>query len=157
MPVIRIDDEVWKELQRRAVPLIDTPNSVLRKLLGLERIETDASVSNETNVSEGAIEIVLNNVNTARTYAIIPIPKSKRRFFPGYKVYFRLETDIGTVETKVTSAPKGTPVGDSVGGKYIQGNLRHWYEQHPNLKAGDKLRFETIEAGKRYKFSTRQS
>ena len=81
----------------------------------------------------------------------------KRRFFPGYKVYFSLETDIGTVETKVTSAPNGTPVGDPVGGKYIQGNLRHWYEQHPNLKPGDKFHFETIEAGKRYKLSVHQS
>lgn len=36
MPTIRIDDEVWKELKKRAVPLEDTPNSVLRRLLKLE-------------------------------------------------------------------------------------------------------------------------
>ena len=33
--VIRIDDEVWGELQKRARPLEDTPNSVLRRVLGL--------------------------------------------------------------------------------------------------------------------------
>jgi len=33
--VIRIDQEVWTELQRRAVPFQDKPNSVLRKILGL--------------------------------------------------------------------------------------------------------------------------
>jgi hypothetical protein len=33
--VIRIDAEVWAELQRRARPLEDTPNSVLRRVLGL--------------------------------------------------------------------------------------------------------------------------
>jgi plasmid replication initiation protein len=33
--VIRIDGEVWAELQRRARPLEDTPNSVLRRVLGL--------------------------------------------------------------------------------------------------------------------------
>lgn len=33
--VIRIDDEVWAELQKRARPLEDTPNSVLRRLVGL--------------------------------------------------------------------------------------------------------------------------
>jgi len=36
MPTIRIDDEVWEELKQRAVPLEDTPNSVLRRLLKLE-------------------------------------------------------------------------------------------------------------------------
>ncbi|MFB0517129.1 MAG: hypothetical protein ACETWG_11085 [Candidatus Neomarinimicrobiota bacterium] len=36
MPTIRIDDEVWEELKLRAVPLEDTPNSVLRVLLKLE-------------------------------------------------------------------------------------------------------------------------
>jgi hypothetical protein len=33
--VIRIDEEVWGELQRRARPLEDTPNSVLRRVFNL--------------------------------------------------------------------------------------------------------------------------
>jgi hypothetical protein len=33
--VVRIDQEVWEELQRRARPFEDTPNSVIRRLLGL--------------------------------------------------------------------------------------------------------------------------
>lgn len=33
--VIRIDREVYAELMKRAVPLRDTPNSVLRRVLGL--------------------------------------------------------------------------------------------------------------------------
>ncbi|UGQ11287.1 hypothetical protein LO772_31545 [Yinghuangia sp. ASG 101] len=33
---IRVDDDVFAALQERAVPLVDTPNSVLRKLLGLD-------------------------------------------------------------------------------------------------------------------------
>ncbi|MFC1848386.1 hypothetical protein ACFLXV_03660 [Chloroflexota bacterium] len=33
--VVRIDDDVWAELQRRAVPFEDNPNSVLRRILGL--------------------------------------------------------------------------------------------------------------------------
>jgi hypothetical protein len=31
--VIRIDDEVWRALQKEATPLQDTPNSALRRLL----------------------------------------------------------------------------------------------------------------------------
>jgi predicted transcriptional regulator len=35
-PTIRIDDEVFERLQQLAQPLVDTPNSVLRRELGLE-------------------------------------------------------------------------------------------------------------------------
>jgi hypothetical protein len=149
MPVIRVDDEVWRELQKRAEPLVDTPNSVLRKLLGL----TGDKVGGEEKV----IEIELSNLYSPRKWALIPVPKEKRRFFPGYKVYFDLETDIQAIRTRVTSAPKGTPVGDPNGGGYIQGGLRPWYNSHSKLKPGDRLRFEALEAGKRYRLSVFQS
>ena len=145
MPVIRVDDEVWKELQGRAEPLVDTPNSVLRKILGL----TGDRVGNEGKV----IEIELSSLHSPRKWALIPVPREKRRFFPGYKVYFDLETDTQAVRTRVTSAPKGTPVGDPNGGSYIQGGLRPWYKSHPELKPGDRLRFEALEPGKRYRLS----
>lgn len=42
-PNIRVDQEVWEYLQKRAQPFVDTPNSVLRKLLSL-----DEAVAEET-------------------------------------------------------------------------------------------------------------
>jgi negative regulator of replication initiation len=36
MRTIRIDDDVWRGLQRRATPFEDTPNCVLRRLLKLD-------------------------------------------------------------------------------------------------------------------------
>jgi hypothetical protein len=36
MPVLRIDDEVWAWLKSHATPFEDTPNSVLRRLAGLD-------------------------------------------------------------------------------------------------------------------------
>ncbi|MCI0722296.1 MAG: winged helix-turn-helix domain-containing protein [Acidobacteria bacterium] len=33
MRVIRVDDEVWRALQKKAMPFEDTPNSVLRRIL----------------------------------------------------------------------------------------------------------------------------
>ena len=43
--VIRIDDEVWVELQKRARPLEDTPNSVLRRVFGLpEEASNEAGI-----------------------------------------------------------------------------------------------------------------
>jgi negative regulator of replication initiation len=37
MPTIRIDNDVWNHLKRKAEPFEDTPNSVLRRLLRLEK------------------------------------------------------------------------------------------------------------------------
>ncbi len=37
MPTIRIDQNVWDELKTRAEPFVDSPNSVLRRLLGLDQ------------------------------------------------------------------------------------------------------------------------
>ena len=149
MPVIRVDDDVWRELQRRAVPLVDTPNSVLRKILGL--------TEDKVNSNERVIEIELSDLHSPEKWALIPVPRDKRHFFPGYKVYFDLQADTRTIRTRVTSAPKGTPVGDKNGGGYIQGGLRPWYDSHPGLKPGDRLRFEALEPGKRYRLSVVQN
>jgi hypothetical protein len=40
--LVEIDDEVWNELKARAEPFVDTPNSVLRRLLGLSPDGADA-------------------------------------------------------------------------------------------------------------------
>ena len=37
VPTIRVDDEVFRALQRRGQPFVDTPNSVLRRLLRLDK------------------------------------------------------------------------------------------------------------------------
>jgi hypothetical protein len=35
VPTIRVDDDVFKALQKKATPFVDTPNDVLRRMLGL--------------------------------------------------------------------------------------------------------------------------
>ena len=157
MPVIRIDNAVWNELKMRAEPLVDNPNSVLRRLLdlngGTARGSLRSPKDRTVDVSSKSIEIELKSMHTPRTYALFPVPKAYRRFFPGFKVYFDLETDIGTIRTHVTSALKGTPYGDPDAGIRIQGNLSDWYANHRELKPGDGLRFECLEPGKRYRLS----
>ena len=86
-----------------------------------------------------------------RKYALFYIPKIRRRFFPGYKVNFILETDIGDVKTKVTGGRAGVLIGDPDGGAYVQGGLREWYDKHLELTAGRKVRFECIEPYKKYR------
>ena len=161
MPVIRIDDDVWRELKKRAEPLVDNPNSVLRRLFGLNGKVADGQLSTSgekrTETTEKAIEIEPKNMDASRSYHYIPVPKAKRRFFPGYKVAFDLETDSGVVRTYVTSAPKGTPYGDTDGGNYIQSKLADWFTNHREIRTGDRLRFECLEPGKRYKLSIRHT
>ena len=48
--VIRIDDQVWSELQKLARPLEDTPNSVLRRVFGLPE-ETPGDDAMDSRVS----------------------------------------------------------------------------------------------------------
>ncbi|MEV0012929.1 hypothetical protein [Streptomyces sp. NPDC047973] len=43
---IDVDDEVYARLAREAKPLVDTPNSVLRRLLGLDRTATPTADHN---------------------------------------------------------------------------------------------------------------
>src|SRR5205823_4179556 len=38
MPVFRVDDEVWNWVKGQAEPLVDTPNTVLRRIAGLDRL-----------------------------------------------------------------------------------------------------------------------
>lgn len=99
------------------------------------------------------VEILLNNLHTPRKFALIPVPIDYRGFFPGYKVSFILETDIGPITTKVTSAPKDTKIGDPHAGKYIQGGLKPWYDNHEDLKQGNRLVIEVIEPKKRYRLT----
>ena len=148
-PIIRIDDEVMDELKTKAVHLgliFGSPNEVLRAILGLDK-------QGNREIDE-FVDISIRNSYTPIRYALIPIPKMKRRFFPSYKLPFVLETDVGEFETHVTSAPKGTPVGDPDQGKYIQGGLRKWFDAHrAQLSNGVTLHIEALESGKRYKLS----
>jgi len=96
------------------------------------------------------LEITIST-ESYRKYALFIIPKERRLFFPGYKEDFILETDIGEIITRVTGAKKGTHLGDPGGGNYIQGGLRKWYDKHPELILGRKVRFECIEPHKRYR------
>jgi len=100
-----------------------------------------------------SVEITINKIHSPREYGLINLTKKIRGFFPGYKEEFILETDIGEIVTKVTSAPKGVQIGDPFGGTYIQGGLKPWYKKHQELKDGDKLIITIIEPKKRYKLN----
>ena len=153
MPVIRVDDEVYEALKARAIELsvvFGSPNDVLRHDY-VESVNNKGKALNQTSTPE-YIEIPLPK-EYPLNYSIIPIPLANRDFFPGYGAEFNLETDVGVLVTHVTSAPKGTPVGDPQAGKYIAGNLKPWYERHQHLRDGAMLRIVALEPGKHYKLA----
>lgn len=61
--VIRIDEQVWQELQKLARPLEDTPNSVLRRVFGLseEGVGCDGSDARITRL----LELVQGSIGAA--------------------------------------------------------------------------------------------
>jgi len=59
MPTIRIDAEVYRNLQEQAVAFVDTPNSVIRRLLGLPSadgggVPTDGKKKSASRTKGGA-------------------------------------------------------------------------------------------------------
>ncbi|MBN1693428.1 MAG: hypothetical protein JW845_07740 [Dehalococcoidales bacterium] len=101
-------------------------------------------------ISDDQIIITIQN-NSFIKFHLFVLYKDQRKFFPGFKIPFELVTDIGTVESWVTSASAGTQKGDPDAGRYIQANLANWYRKHPTIKIGDQVIFRCIEPMKKYR------
>ena len=65
---IRIDDEVWKYLQLRALPLVDTPNDVLKRLLGINKPAQSSVHDNEVIAGTGLVRSHVRRVRKARLH-----------------------------------------------------------------------------------------
>lgn len=131
--------------------------NIIEQIPKLPQPETIANkVKTSFSLNDSNIEIRLTTVHTPKKYSLIPISKEIRHFFPGYKVPFILETDIGEIETHVTSAPQGTPIGTPDAGNYIVGGLKPWYKRHHSLTDGSTLVIEKINAGKRYRLNIKK-
>ncbi len=151
-PTIRIDEEVMEEIKKKAVEyglVFSTPNEVLRSVFKLEKQIGNKQV---TITTDKYVDIEIKSPSSTIGYHVIYIPKKVRRFFPGYKLPFTLDTNIGEIRTYVASAPIGTHRGDPDAGVYIQSGLRNWVDNNkPRITDGTVVRLEAIEPGKRYK------
>jgi len=75
---ILVDEEVWDALQSKAEPFVDTPNDVLRRILGLE--QSSAGTRNlrqvgpvSGDVSSGTRQRIAPGVRTAQSEFRLPI------------------------------------------------------------------------------------
>src|SRR5437660_4688265 len=79
-PTIRVDDQVYKELQGRAEPFIDTPNSVMRRVLGLD-LEGETTERTDDLLEEAAPQEAVRRVagrGSKGQQAGRPKPKDRR-------------------------------------------------------------------------------
>jgi hypothetical protein len=106
-----------------------------------------------SKISDKGIEITLNASAYIKS-RVLPCSAEFRHLFPGYKVKFELETDIGKIMAHVTSESKSKEAkyGDAARGRYIAG-VRKWYDSHPELKRGSVLVLSVIEPQKKYSLS----
>lgn len=151
VPVIRIDDEVYQAIWQRGKDLglpFPSPNDVLRH----DYVQVPkGTIQSHATPAGNHVEITIGTMHGSKRWGYIPVPAEHRRFFPGYKVGFELETDLGTLTTHVSSAQGGPPIGDPDAGRYIAAKLRDWFNGHPELKDGAKFKIAAIEPGKRYR------
>ena len=78
---IEIDDEVFARLQAQAIPLVDSPNDVLRRLLGLDKPRT-VRERGDPRQEGGTVSLSLEaagNDSKTRNTLIPPPPPPRRR------------------------------------------------------------------------------
>ena len=133
-------------------PVYDfTESSATSMIKTAIQVERSSKQVREVKVGD-VLELVQRSLNE-RKYRLFRLTGDSRWFFPGYKVDFFLETDIGEIKTKVVSSMEGTKIGDPTAGNYISGNLKPWYNRHSEVTVGTKLRFECVEPYKRYRLT----
>jgi len=94
------------------------------------------------------IEITLSKSDIR--WKLIKIPKKFRPLFPGYKVPFTLETNVGEIETYMVGGYSKKKEGDLAAGRAFSKGLSKWFK-HNDVKEGDIVVIEIAEPHKRYK------
>ncbi|MBC8466705.1 MAG: hypothetical protein H8D55_02590 [Deltaproteobacteria bacterium] len=103
------------------------------------------------------IQFRVTATHTLRSYSVITFPPEHRRFFPGYKIPFILQTDMGDIETQVASGTSRSEIGDPDEGKYFSKNLKPWVRGHLNeIEEGGLVTIESVEPGQIYRLSVKR-
>ena len=143
--------------QLQNMPMTLTVSSIQRKLdengslMALTFRVSSNQLVNTTVPNERVpdrVEISLNQ--SAIEYYLIPLHKVNRKYFPPYKTYFDLDTNVGLLRCYVGGDSASVQPGDPEGGYYIIKGLKPWFKKN-NIKKDDKVFVEVIEHGKKYR------
>lgn len=141
---IHIDDDVWKALQEKGEAFVDTPNTVIRRLLGLSVSHTADTPTNKEISTDPRVNRVLDKVSSAyeksnienRNYALAF--KSNGRavaYLYVQKKQLKLEAD----KTVVTKLGISDWEHELKGGWWDTADTVYWYAKNGDEKALTKV------------------
>lgn len=141
MPTVRVDNEVWQWLQRHARPFEDTPNTVLRRLAGLDE-PTPAEAS-----EDGLSARLKHSTSSARDggqlgHRTVPNPRHNRQV-TGESLNRRHHLGLrhalyhkdGTFYERLARFPGG--LCDPTG--YVRFDTEHQFTQDSRISVGQKV------------------
>lgn len=128
---IEIDDQVMKELQKKAIPFEDTPNSVLRRLLGFE------NANNKNSIPGPETKIIPVSISTVQDVPlnITNFLEGKRlwRRYKGKDYYVDVKNGKYVIDGKEFYSPSavavhvtGNPVNGWIFWRYYDSNKDRW-------------------------------
>lgn len=77
-PTVRIDDEVYERLKENAEPFVDTPNTVLRRLLGLDPVDELGARWSEAETGDEQIPRLEQRAETPSSSPTQPVVRARR-------------------------------------------------------------------------------
>jgi hypothetical protein len=116
MPSIEIDEFVWSYLQRNAEPFVDTPNSVLRRVLSLgdERSRPQSTSDKpETRARASGTERMPTQARSARPPAS-STRKAKRTRAPSHALLAEVEYELPILKV-LAEAGGRMPTSEAIG------------------------------------------
>jgi hypothetical protein len=137
------DYEVYEKEGEFSIEKPPSRKVVAQGLRSLEEAKRKVSALQSDTTTLKSIDLIIQK--SWVDYKYLYVAKDKRGILPSEGIEFDLETDIGTVRTKIEKEPSK--------GQMWEG-LRPWFKHHPELEVGGKLTIEAIEPMKKYRLQT---
>jgi hypothetical protein len=150
VPVLRVDDDVWRWLQSLARPFEDTPNSVLRRIARLDSVTSKEGDDQSPSEPPNQREVPLPEQSPTRNRKTIGVRVTGEQLNRKYRLGARhaLYHKDGTFYERLTRFPG--VLCDPRG--YVRYDTAQQFEKDSQLSIGDKVNIHrTLASHPRYK------